>query len=72
MTADGRPSQVPIAVVGLAAFMPGSTDLSGFWRNVLTGRDLMTDVPPSRWLVGDYHVPAAGGLRSRALRHPAQ
>jgi polyketide-type polyunsaturated fatty acid synthase PfaA len=57
MTADGRPGQVPIAVVGLAAFMPGSTDLSGFWRNVLTGRDLMTDVPPSRWLVGDYYDP---------------
>ncbi len=57
MASDGRPRQVPIAVVGMAAFMPGSTDLSGFWRNVLTGRDLMTDVPPSRWLVGDYYDP---------------
>jgi len=57
MASDGRPGQVPIAVVGLAAFMPGSTDLPGFWRNVLTGRDLMTDVPPSRWLVGDYYDP---------------
>jgi acyl transferase domain-containing protein/NADP-dependent 3-hydroxy acid dehydrogenase YdfG len=57
MESDGRPPQVPIAVVGLAAFMPGSTDVPGFWRNVLTGRDLMTDVPPSRWLVGDYYDP---------------
>jgi acyl transferase domain-containing protein/NADP-dependent 3-hydroxy acid dehydrogenase YdfG len=48
---------MPIAVVGLAAFMPGSIDLTGFWRNVLTGRDLMTDVPPSRWLTGDYYDP---------------
>ena len=57
MASDGRPRQVPIAVVGLAAFMPGSTDLSGFWRNVLTGRDLMTDVPAGRWLVSDYYDP---------------
>ncbi len=57
MASDGRPRQVPIAVVGLAAFMPGSTDVPGFWRNVLTGRDLMTDIPPSRWLLGDYYDP---------------
>ena len=57
MAEDWCPRQVPVAVVGLAAFMPGSTDLPGFWRNVLTGRDLMADVPASRWLVGDYYDP---------------
>ena len=57
MTSDRIPGQVPIAVVGTAAFMPGSTDLGGFWRNVLTGRDLMTDVPASRWLIEDYYDP---------------
>jgi acyl transferase domain-containing protein len=57
MTSDRIPRQVPIAVVGIAAFMPGSTDLGGFWRNVLTGRDLMTDVPASRWLIDDYYDP---------------
>jgi acyl transferase domain-containing protein/NADP-dependent 3-hydroxy acid dehydrogenase YdfG len=57
MVDNGRPPQVPIAVVGLAAFMPGSVDLTGFWHNVLTGRDLMTDVPPSRWLAADYYDP---------------
>jgi acyl transferase domain-containing protein/NADP-dependent 3-hydroxy acid dehydrogenase YdfG len=57
MASDTRPRQVPIAVVGLAAFVPGSTDPPGFWRNVLTGRDLMTDVPPSRWLISDYYDP---------------
>jgi acyl transferase domain-containing protein len=57
MTSDRVPRQVPIAVVGMAAFMPGSTDLGGFWRNVLTGRDLMTDVPASRWLIEDYYDP---------------
>ncbi len=57
MASDWIPRQVPVAVVGVAAFMPGSTDLSGFWRNVLTGRDLMTDVPASRWLIDDYYDP---------------
>ena len=57
MTSARIPRQVPIAVVGIAAFMPGSTDLGGFWRNVLTGRDLMTDVPASRWLIEDYYDP---------------
>ena len=57
MASDWIPQQVPIAVVGVGAFMPGSTDLGGFWRNVLTGRDLMTDVPASRWLIDDYYDP---------------
>ena len=57
MAADAIARQVPIAVVGAGAFMPGSADLDGFWRNVLTGRDLMTEVPASRWLVEDYYDP---------------
>ncbi|MDX6392177.1 MAG: hypothetical protein QOJ73_3240, partial [Streptosporangiaceae bacterium] len=57
MAADAIARQVPIAVVGAGAFMPGSADLDGFWRNVLTGRDLMTDVPASRWLAEDYYDP---------------
>ncbi len=47
--------QVPIAVVGVGALMPDALDPAGFWRNVVAGRDLMTDVPPSRWLIGDYY-----------------
>ena len=57
MAADAIARQVPIAVVGAGAFMPGSADLDGFWRTVLTGRDLMTEVPASRWLVEDYYDP---------------
>ena len=47
--------QVPIAVVGLGALMPDALDPADFWRNLVAGRDLMTDVPPSRWLIGDYY-----------------
>ncbi|WP_308114711.1 SDR family NAD(P)-dependent oxidoreductase [Streptomyces sp. ISL-12] len=49
--------QVPVAVVGLAAYTPGARDVAGFWRNVLAGRDLMTDVPPERWSAADHYDP---------------
>ncbi|GAA3685110.1 hypothetical protein GCM10022267_84900 [Lentzea roselyniae] len=47
----------PVAVVGLGALTPGATDVAGFWRTVLTGRDLMGSVPESRWLVEDHYDP---------------
>ena len=50
-----RPSSSPIAVVGVAALFPGSIDNAGFWRDIVTGKDLITDVPPSHWLVEDYY-----------------
>ena len=47
----------PIAVVGVSALFPGSADAGGFWRDILAGRDLITDVPESHWLVEDYYDP---------------
>ncbi|WP_424922513.1 SDR family oxidoreductase [Streptomyces sp. wa53] len=52
-----RPRQVPIAVVGIGALMPGEHGAGGFWRTVVNGRDLMTEVPATRWLVEDYYDP---------------
>jgi acyl transferase domain-containing protein len=39
----------------MSALFPGSSDVDGFWRDILSGRDLMQDVPPSHWLVEDYY-----------------
>src|SRR5579859_4648201 len=50
-------TNVPIAVVGVSALLPGSPDVEGFWRAVVSGRDLVTDVPPTHWLVDDYYDP---------------
>ncbi|MBL0423230.1 acyltransferase domain-containing protein, partial [Ramlibacter sp. AW1] len=47
----------PVAVVGLGALFPGSADKIGFWRDILAGRDLVTDVPPTHWLIEDYFDP---------------
>src|SRR5581483_7034617 len=45
----------PIAVIGVNALFPGSTDAQGFWRDILAGKDLITDVPPTHWLIEDYY-----------------
>ena len=57
MASDGRPGQVPIAVVGLAALMPGARDTAEFWHNIVTGRDLVTEVPPGRWPAEGFYDP---------------
>ncbi|MGW1161220.1 SDR family NAD(P)-dependent oxidoreductase [Streptomyces sp. NPDC002519] len=49
--------QVPVAVVGVGALVPGATDAAGYWRIVTGGRDLITEVPASRWLVTDHYDP---------------
>ncbi|MDN3268137.1 SDR family NAD(P)-dependent oxidoreductase [Streptomyces sp. MA15] len=39
----------PIAVVGLAGRFPGAPDAETFWRNLIAGRDMVTEVPAERW-----------------------
>ncbi|MEV6166179.1 SDR family NAD(P)-dependent oxidoreductase [Streptomyces sp. NPDC052052] len=53
----GTRGQVPIAVVGVGALVPGATDAAGYWRILTGGRDLITEVPPTRWLVTDHYDP---------------
>ncbi|MBA2320648.1 MAG: acyltransferase domain-containing protein, partial [Deltaproteobacteria bacterium] len=48
---------VPVAIVGVSALFPGSTSSSGFWRDILAGTDMVTDIPASHWLIDDYYDP---------------
>ncbi|CAN7528316.1 SDR family oxidoreductase [Phenylobacterium sp. LjRoot219] len=52
-----RNRRVDLAVVGASALFPGSIGGQAFWRNILDGRDFMTEVPPENWLVDDYYDP---------------
>jgi acyl transferase domain-containing protein/NADP-dependent 3-hydroxy acid dehydrogenase YdfG len=54
MTPSRRPR---LAIVGVSALFPGSRDAGAFWRNILTGADLLTDVPPTHWLIEDWYDP---------------
>jgi acyl transferase domain-containing protein/NAD(P)H-dependent flavin oxidoreductase YrpB (nitropropane dioxygenase family) len=42
-----RPSDV--AIIGLAAIVPGAGDVRTFWENTLRGHDAITEVPADRW-----------------------
>ncbi len=45
----------PIAIVGLGALFPGSTDPSGMWRDIVAGKDQLTEIPKAHWLIDDYY-----------------
>src|SRR5689334_21464224 len=49
--------QIPVAVVGAGALLPGADRLDDFWRVLVSGRDMMTGVPPRRWLVEEFYDP---------------
>ncbi len=53
-------SASPIAIVGVSALFAGSNDTDGFWRDIMSGRDLMTDVPATHWPVEEYYDPTPG------------
>ncbi len=42
----------PIAIVGMSARLPGSTDLDDFWEHIRNNKDLITEIPADRW---DWH-----------------
>ncbi|MCP4211129.1 MAG: hypothetical protein GY764_06580 [Halieaceae bacterium] len=46
-----------IAVVGVGALFPGSTDVRGFWRSIVEGRDQIKEIPQNYWLIEDYYDP---------------
>lgn len=47
----------PIAIVGMGVIFPQARNLAQYWRNILTGKDLISDVPSSHWLIDDYYDP---------------
>ena len=48
---DPKPSPEPsdIAIIGMAAVMPGAASASRFWSNTLQGVDAITEIPPDKW-----------------------
>ena len=55
MTTNQQSTRPPIAVVGVSALFPGSVDSTGFWNDILSGADRMTDVPSTHWLIDDHY-----------------
>ena len=57
MKNSSLPPRSRIAIVGVSALFPGSISTTGFWKDILEGRDLIDDVPASHWLIEDYYDP---------------
>jgi acyl transferase domain-containing protein/NADP-dependent 3-hydroxy acid dehydrogenase YdfG len=55
MASGTAASASAIAVVGVGALMPDSRTVGDFWRHIMAARDLLTDVPASRWRIEDYY-----------------
>ena len=51
----------PIAIVGVAANMPQSPDAGTLWRNLVSARDLIGEIPSERW--NWRELPDSAGLR---------
>ena len=47
----------PVAIVGASALFPGSIHKGKFWKNILEGHDLLSEVPETHWLLDDYYDP---------------
>ncbi|MGH2895729.1 MAG: beta-ketoacyl synthase N-terminal-like domain-containing protein, partial [Solirubrobacteraceae bacterium] len=47
----GRPAPPPadVAIIGLACILPGASDVTSFWANVLGKVDAIREVPRERW-----------------------
>jgi polyketide synthase PksN len=46
---DARAEFEEIAIVGISGRYPDAEDLNAFWRNLVQGRDSITEIPLSRW-----------------------
>lgn len=49
-----------IAIIGCAGRLPQSDDIDMFWRHLIEGRDLVTEVPAQRWPVSGLFSPTKG------------
>ncbi|HHO54642.1 MAG TPA: SDR family NAD(P)-dependent oxidoreductase, partial [Deltaproteobacteria bacterium] len=47
---------VDVAIVGMAAVLPGALSIEEFWEEVVLGRDAVTEVPARRWNPGLYYT----------------
>ncbi len=50
-----------IAIVGMECIFPGAKNLEEYWRNIILGKDSVTEVPDERWNKDLYYHPDSDG-----------
>ncbi len=48
-----------IAIVGMSCIYPGAKNIDEYWKNILLGKDAVTEVPEERWNKELYYDPNA-------------
>ena len=62
-----EPVVTPVAVIGMACRLPGGIESpEQLWQAVLSGQDLITEIPSDRW-DGDEHYDAERGVPGRSV-----
>jgi acyl transferase domain-containing protein/NAD(P)H-dependent flavin oxidoreductase YrpB (nitropropane dioxygenase family)/acyl carrier protein len=46
-----------VAIVGMACIFPGAKNIEEYWRNIILGKDTVTEVPDERWNKALYYNP---------------
>ncbi|MBB6107928.1 polyketide-type polyunsaturated fatty acid synthase PfaA [Mucilaginibacter lappiensis] len=48
-----------VAIVGMACIFPEAKNIEEYWRNIILGKDCVTEVPDERWNKALYYDPAS-------------
>jgi acyl transferase domain-containing protein/NAD(P)H-dependent flavin oxidoreductase YrpB (nitropropane dioxygenase family)/NAD(P)-dependent dehydrogenase (short-subunit alcohol dehydrogenase family) len=48
-----------VAIVGMACIYPGASNIEEYWRNIIMGKDSVTEVPDDRWNKELYFNPGS-------------
>lgn len=48
-----------VAIVGMACIFPEAKNLEEYWRNIILGKDCVTEVPDERWNKALYYDPTS-------------
>jgi acyl transferase domain-containing protein/NAD(P)H-dependent flavin oxidoreductase YrpB (nitropropane dioxygenase family)/NAD(P)-dependent dehydrogenase (short-subunit alcohol dehydrogenase family) len=51
------PDTTSVAVIGMAGIFPDAANIDEYWRNILFGKNSITEVPPERWSTELFYDP---------------
>uniref|UniRef100_UPI000E3248F9 SDR family NAD(P)-dependent oxidoreductase n=1 Tax=Steroidobacter cummioxidans TaxID=1803913 RepID=UPI000E3248F9 len=47
----------PVAIIGVSGIYPQAATLDEFWKNLASGRNCVSEIPPERWPLDGFYVP---------------
>ncbi|TYB89460.1 SDR family NAD(P)-dependent oxidoreductase [Oceaniovalibus sp. ACAM 378] len=56
-TAAAPDGAMDIAIIGASGRFPKAADLGEYWANIAAGRDCISEIPASRWVIGEHYDP---------------